>query len=138
MMLILLKVTKNFLLSLKQKTRLVDYFANITMETILMNTEHSKKPTQKRTATTTTTKKNKNKKKKKERKKKFSIYHKQKNIRQQYINHKLKTIYPRWNDEFDLPNCCYSVSDIQDYLTYINRKHEELPTNQPSYLHQHS
>ena len=27
------------------------------METILMNTEHSKKPTQKRTATTTTTKK---------------------------------------------------------------------------------
>ena len=29
------------------------------METILMNTEHSKKPTQKRTAPTTKTKKNK-------------------------------------------------------------------------------
>ena len=34
------------------------------METRLMNTEHSKKPTQKRTATTTTTTKKKKKKKK--------------------------------------------------------------------------
>ena len=35
------------------------------METILMNTEHSKKPTQKRTATTTTTTKKKIKKERK-------------------------------------------------------------------------
>ena len=44
------------------------------METILMNTEHSKKPTQKRTATTTTTTKKTKNKKKKERKKE-KVFH---------------------------------------------------------------
>ena len=26
---------------------------------------------------------------------------------------------PRWNDEFELPDRSYSVSDIQDYFEYI-------------------
>ena len=37
-----------------------------------------------------------------------------KNIRQQYKNNKLKTIAPTLNDEFELRDGSYSVSDIQD------------------------
>ena len=33
-----------------------------------------------------------------------------------YKNKKLKTIAPTWNDEFELPDGSYSVSDIQDYI----------------------
>ena len=45
----------------------------------------------------------------------LSIYYVWKNIRQQYENNNLKIIAPRWNDEFELPDGCFSVSDIQDY-----------------------
>ena len=44
----------------------------------------------------------------------LSIYYTWKNIRKQYKNNKLKIIAPTWNDEFELPNGFYSVSDIQD------------------------
>ena len=50
-----------------------------------------------------------------------------KNIRKQYIK-KLKTITPIWNDEFELPNGSYSLSDIQDYIEYIIKKHKKLTT----------
>ena len=32
------------------------------------------------------------------------------------VNNKLKMIAPTWDDEFELPAGCYSVSDIQDYI----------------------
>ena len=44
------------------------------------------------------------------------IYYTWKNIRRQYKNNKLKIIAPAWNDEFELPDGFYSVSDIQDYI----------------------
>ena len=44
----------------------------------------------------------------------------QNNIRQQFKNNKLKIIAPIWNGEFELPDCFYSVSDIQDYIDYID------------------
>ena len=55
----------------------------------------------------------------------LSIYYTWKNIRKQYKNNKLKTIAPIWNDEFELPDGSYSVSDIQDYIEFIikNMKH---------------
>ena len=31
-----------------------------------------------------------------------------------------------WNDAFDLPDCSYSISDIQDYFEFIIKKHETL------------
>ena len=34
----------------------------------------------------------------------------------EYNNSKLKIHAPTWNDEFNLPNGSYSVSDIQDYF----------------------
>ena len=46
----------------------------------------------------------------------LSIYYTRKNIRKQYKNNKLKIIAPAWNDEFELPDVSYSVSDIQDYI----------------------
>ena len=52
-----------------------------------------------------------------------------KNIRQQRRNNKLKIIAPTWNDEFGLPDGSYSMSDIEDYVEYIIKKHEALPTN---------
>ena len=45
----------------------------------------------------------------------LSIYYTWKNIRKQYKNNKLKIIAATWNDEFELSNGSYSVSDIQDY-----------------------
>ena len=30
-------------------------------------------------------------------------------------------IAPTWNDEFQLPDSSYSVSDIQDYVEYIKK-----------------
>ena len=42
-----------------------------------------------------------------------------KNMRQQYKNHKLKIIAPKWRDGFELPDCLHSVSDVQDYIEYI-------------------
>ena len=46
----------------------------------------------------------------------------------QYKNNKLKIIAPKWNLEFELPDGSYSVSDIQDYIEYIIKKHEKLTT----------
>ena len=42
----------------------------------------------------------------------FYIYYTWKNIRKQYKNNNLKIITPKWNDEFELPDGFYSVSDI--------------------------
>ena len=48
-----------------------------------------------------------------------------------YNNNKFKISAPTWNDEFELPDRLYSVSDIQDYFKYIFKKHREY-TNKPS------
>ena len=40
-------------------------------------------------------------------------------IRKQYENNKLKIINPTCNDEFELPDGSYSMSDIQDYINCI-------------------
>ena len=42
-----------------------------------------------------------------------------KNIRQQYKNNTLKETTATWNDEFELPDGPYLVSDIQYYIRYI-------------------
>ena len=44
--------------------------------------------------------------------KKLSIYYTWKNIRKQYQNKKLKITALVWNDEYEMPSVCYSVSDI--------------------------
>ena len=55
----------------------------------------------------------------------LSIYYTSKNIKSSYNNNKFKISAPTWNDEFELPDGSYSVSDIQDYFEYILKKHGE-------------
>ena len=61
----------------------------------------------------------------------LSIYYTWKNIQTSYNNNKFKISAPTWNDKFELPCSSYTVSDIQDYLKYILKKHEE-DTDKPS------
>ena len=65
----------------------------------------------------------------------LSIYYTWKNIRKQYKNNKLKIIAPTWNDKFELPDGSYFVSDIQDYIEYIIKKHEIITTIPPIYVY---
>ena len=55
----------------------------------------------------------------------LSIYYTWENIKSSYNNNKFKISTPTWNDEFELPDGSYSVSDIQDYFEYILKKHGE-------------
>ena len=47
----------------------------------------------------------------------------------------MKIIAPMWNDEFQLPDGSYSVSDIQDYIEYIIKKHETLTLIPPVHVY---
>ena len=50
------------------------------------------------------------------------IYYTCKNIKSGYNDNKFKIFAPTWNDEFDLPDGSYSISDIQDYFEYFIEK----------------
>ena len=65
----------------------------------------------------------------------LSIYYTWKNIKSEYNNSKFKISAPTWNDEFNLPNGSYSVSNIQDYFKYIIEKHEAIADNPPIHIH---
>ena len=45
-----------------------------------------------------------------------------------------KAVAPTWNNEFELPEGYYSVSDIQDYIEFILKKHETLTTIPPVHV----
>ena len=55
----------------------------------------------------------------------LSIYYTWKNVKSSYSNNKFKIYAPTWNDEFELPDESYSISDNQDYFEYILKKHGE-------------
>ena len=40
-----------------------------------------------------------------------------------------------WNNEFRLPDGCYSRSDIQDYIEHIIKKNETLTTIPPIHVY---
>ena len=61
----------------------------------------------------------------------LSIYYTWKNIKSEYNNNKFKISGPTWNDEFNLPNGSYSVSDIQDYFECIIKKYGTVADNPP-------
>ena len=61
----------------------------------------------------------------------LSIYYTWKNIKSTYNNNKFKISASTWNDEFQLPDGSYSISDIQNYFEYILKKHGEK-TDKPS------
>ena len=56
----------------------------------------------------------------------LSIYYTWRNIKKLYKNNKLKTSAPTSNEEFELVDGSYSVSDLQDYFEYILKKEKRL------------
>ena len=61
----------------------------------------------------------------------LSIYYTWKNIKSTSNNSKFKISAPTWNETFDLPDGSYNVSEIQDYIEYIIKKHETIGENAP-------
>ena len=55
----------------------------------------------------------------------LSIYYTWKNIKSSHNNNKFKISALTWNDEFELPDGSYSVSDIQDCFGFVLEKHGE-------------
>ena len=65
----------------------------------------------------------------------LTIYYTWKNIKSEYSNNKFKISASTWNDEFNLSDGSYSVSDIQDYFKYIIKKHEIIADNPPAQIY---
>ena len=61
----------------------------------------------------------------------LSIYYTWKNVKSIYNNSKFKISAPTWNETFDLPDGSYNISEIQDYIEYIIKKHETIGKNAP-------
>ena len=59
------------------------------------------------------------------------IYYTWRNIKSSYKNNKFKISAPTWNDEFELLDGSYSISDIQDYFEYILKRHSESVDDPP-------
>ena len=59
----------------------------------------------------------------------LSIYYTWKNVKSIYKNNKFKISAPTWNETFDLPDGLYNISEIQDYIEYITKKHETIGEN---------
>ena len=61
----------------------------------------------------------------------LSIYYTWKNVKSTYNNNKFKISAPTWNETFDLPDGSCKISEIQDYIEYIIKKHETIGENAP-------
>ena len=46
-----------------------------------------------------------------------------------YKNNKFEISAPTWNEEFELPDWSYSVSDVQPYFECIIKRHETVTDN---------
>ena len=61
----------------------------------------------------------------------LSIYYTWKNVKSTYNNNNFKISAPTWNETFDFPDGSYNISEIQDYIEYIIKKHETIGENAP-------
>ena len=93
------------------------------MDTIFMNSENSKTSAPHRLLLNLSDKINLKRSEKYVALSNLSIYNTWKNIKKSYKNNKFKISAPTWNEEFELPDGSYSISDIQDYFEYILKKH---------------
>ena len=57
------------------------------------------------------------------------IHYTWKNVKSTYNNNKFKISAPTWNEIFELPDRLYNISEIQDYIEYIIKKHETIGEN---------
>ena len=65
----------------------------------------------------------------------LSICYTWKNVKSTYNNTKFKISAPTWNKTFDLPDGSYNISEIQDYIEYIIKKHETIGENAPIFIY---
>ena len=94
------------------------------METIFMNTENTKTNDSNKFIYQFTEKLNlKNPNNKNIGLVNLSIYYTWKNIKSAYNSNKFKISASTWNDEFDLTDGSYSISDILDYFEFIIKRH---------------
>ena len=103
------------------------------MDTIFMNSENSKTSDPHRPLLNLSDKINLKRSDKYVALSNLSIYYTWKNIKKSYKNNKFKTSAPTWNEEFELSDRSYSVSDIRDYFKYILKKHDAV-TDNPSIM----
>ena len=62
----------------------------------------------------------------------LGIYYTWKNVKSTYYNNnKFKISAPTWNKTFDLPDGSYNISEIQDYIECVIKKHETIGENVP-------
>ena len=61
----------------------------------------------------------------------LSIYYTWKNVKLIYNNNKFKISAPTWNDTFDLPDGSYNISEMQDYIEHITKKHKTTAETAP-------
>ena len=52
-------------------------------------------------------------------------------VKSTYNNNKFKISAATWNETFDLPDGSHNISEIQDYIEYIVKKHETIGENAP-------
>ena len=105
------------------------------METIFMNTESSKTNEQYKCVLNLSHRLGLRSSDKHVALQSLSIYYTWKNIRKQCETNKLKIITQTWNDKFELSDASYSVSDIQDCIKYIIKKHEALTAIPPIHVY---
>ena len=60
----------------------------------------------------------------------LSIYYTWKNVKSTY-NNKFKISAPTWNETFGLPDGSYNISEIQDCIEYMIKKHKTIGENAP-------
>ena len=96
------------------------------MDTIFMNSENSKTSDPHRLLLNLANKINLKRNDKYVALSNLSIYYIWKNIKRSYKNNKFRISAPIWNEEFELPDGSYSVSDIQDDFKYIFKKMRQL------------
>ena len=61
----------------------------------------------------------------------LSIYYTWKNVKSTCNNNKFKILAPTWNETFDLPDGSYNISELQNYIEYIIKKHETIGETVP-------
>ena len=65
----------------------------------------------------------------------LSIYYTWKNVKSTCNNNKFKISAPTWNETFDLADGLYHISEIQDYIECIIKKHETIGENAPTLIY---
>ena len=92
------------------------------MNTIFMNSENSKTSDPQRLLLNLTDKIYLRRKDKYIAFSNLGIYYTWKNIKKAYKNNEFENSAPTWNEEFELPDGSYSISDIPDYFEYILKR----------------